>query len=96
MSMIEKLQARLEARKKFDGELAEKVNATVTLLEGEKAHFTADTLSTDKSVKAHIKEKSRKINGAIDRCIRDLKKALDEEDTEDTEETEVTEDGGNK
>lgn len=87
-SMIKALQNRIQQMKDFDvtfvsglNDLQEKVNAL-------SVSYKPEELSTDKSVRSHIRKRTQSINNVLKRCQRDLAKAIASiKEVQETEET---------
>ena len=71
-SMVEVLQGRIEAMKEFDGSFIETVQGVLHEAEALGTELDPKELSKDKSVRAHIRKRTQKLNNLINRFKRDL------------------------
>ena len=98
--MIKELEARIAQMEAFDVTLAEAVEDVQDEVDNLSINFNAEEISSDKSVRSHIRKRTQKINNVIARFKRDLKKAIaDLQNDEETEEVVTVEDqaqGGNE
>ena len=76
-NMIKALENRIQQMRDFDvtfvdglNDLQEKVNAL-------SVSYKPEELSTDKSVRSHIRKRTQSINNVLARCKRDLAKAIE-------------------
>jgi len=75
--MTKVLQERLAKCQSFDKTFAPNVEGAVTSIKEVAVKFSVDdSIETDKSVKAHMRSRTKRIKGIMDRFVRDLEAEL--------------------
>lgn len=75
--MTKVLQERLAKCQTFDKTFAPNVQGAVTSIKEVASKFSVDeSTETDKSVKAHMRSRTKRIKGIMDRFVRDLEAEL--------------------
>ena len=85
VGMIKTLESRIAQMKEFDETFAETVKGVQEQVDALGIDFNVNELSTDKSVRSHIRKRTQKLTGILERFKRDVNKVLVELESVDVE-----------